>query len=199
MSKTHQDPWLQQLRPKRAADAGDGPESPHRKTRAQSVVVDLAALKTLLADQSASLLEQNRAAMQEMMGDLKKEIRQGDEEIKATLAVQTTQITELQDHKVEVLRRLEALEARQGAAQTSHLVTDSASLDRHKSTLVFGGWPRETPKAVIISETHSAQAILAQGLLAQAVSESKRSRDPAPPCLRNGGTRLSPPRCRFRG
>ena len=141
---------------KRAADAGDGPESPHRKTRAQSVVVDLAALKTLLADQSASLLEQNRAAMQEMMGDLKKEIRQGDEEIKATLAVQTTQITELQDHKVEVLRRLEALEARQGAAQTSHLVTDSASLDRHKSTLVFGGWPRETPKAVIISETHSA-------------------------------------------
>ena len=140
---------------KRGMGDGADPGSPARRQRSQHVLVDLAALKALMAEQSETLLAQQRQGMQEMIAELRGEVAKGDEEIHRKLESQGEQLKELTNDKDEILKRLRALECRgPGSAGSTASGGEAPGLDRYKSTLIFGGWNRETPKKQITDEAH---------------------------------------------
>ena len=153
---------------KRAAD--DMPTSPARQ-RVAPGVVDVATLKNLLAEQSANFLEQQRATMSEMMRSLREELRQGDEAILAEVRAQQREIEEVRSgqattvarlekleqaapHGVsqEILDRLQVLETKGGSSTVSTF--EPSGTERHRFTLIFGGWPRDSPRKTVLSELH---------------------------------------------
>ena len=147
---------------KRGAESTEGPGSPQRKSRPQQVVVDLDTLRSLMAEQTQGMLEQQRVGMKDMMQQLRDEIRQGDEGVKAVLQEQSKSIEELKTQKDDILQRLQKLEDRRGTVSNASTTEGDGSWDRHKTTLVLGGWDRETRKALIIEDAH--QTLIKQDL-----------------------------------
>ena len=141
---------------KRGPDSTEGPGSPQRKSRPQQIVVDLDTLRALMTEQTQGMLEQQRACMKEMMKQLRDEMQQGDDEVKQILKEQAEGIHELKTQKDEILDRLKKLEDARGSASNASTAEGDGGWDRHKTTLVFGGWDRETRKALIIDDAHQA-------------------------------------------
>ena len=132
---------------------------------------DLETLKTLLADQSAMLLEQQRNNMSDMMSSLREEMKGGEAKILGKVQAQQEQLSTLQAGQASVATRLQALEegAKQGVskevldrlqrletsgASSSASTQEPMSNDRHRYTLIFGGWQRDTSRKTIVQQVH---------------------------------------------
>ena len=108
--------------------------------------VDLETLKGLYADQSAKLMENTRMAVSDMMNTVREEFdlqnRALKEEVKGTNSKM-----QAMDHRLQQLvGRVETLERRGPSGPAVTGAIPAAADDRHKYTLVYGGWPRIYPQ-----------------------------------------------------
>ena len=141
---------------KRPAMEVENPGSP-QKARGM-MMVDIEMLKSLFAEQSATLLDQQRRAMEETKTELRREVRQGEERVMAEMRQNTDKISELQNQNSDIQKRLTALETRPMATSASSTAIPEgvAHTDKHKFTLIFGGWAKETKRAELLGQLHEA-------------------------------------------
>ena len=158
-SKPVEDEEMQASADKRPAKRGleSGSPSPTRQ-RPSSVTVDAETLRSLLAEQSASLLEKvmqgQREQIEAVRTDLRQEIRQTEDAVKQELREQSKGLQELRSGHKDVLARVQKLE--QANSSGSSTTMEPVNLERHKFTLIFGGWSRETPRHTVVDQLHKA-------------------------------------------
>ena len=144
---------------KRPAKRGleSGSPSPTRQ-RPSSVTVDVETLRSLLAEQSASLLDKvmqgQREQIEAVSKELRQEIRQTEDTVKQELREQAKGLQELRSSHDDVLQRLQKLE--QTNSSGSSTTMEPVNLERHKFTLIFGGWSKETPRRTVVDQLHKA-------------------------------------------
>ena len=143
------------LRPGKRGSDGGAP-SPQRQ-RPAPLAVDVETLRGLLAEQSAQLLEKvmkgQREQVENMATELRTEMQAGHATISQEVRAQGQQLKELQGDHRQVLQRLEKLE-REGSTSASTVA--EPDLEKHKYTLIFGGWPRDTARRTVVDELHQA-------------------------------------------
>ena len=147
------------------------PMSPVRQ-RTGAATVDLEMLKQLLADQSAMILEQQRTNMTDMLRGLRDEIKEGDSKLLAEIQTQKKDIGDLKaraegvDDRLrrleqagekgtspDILDRIQKLETAGGSSMAS--TGEPAGAERHRFTLIFGGWKKDSPRKLIVEELHA--------------------------------------------
>ena len=132
------------------------------KQRAGSVSVDIETLRSLLAEQSAVLLDKvmegQRQQMQQLAGDLRAEIHQSESAVKEELQAHAQDIGGIKKEQTELAMRLQKLETQGVPGSTASVSTamEASNPDRHKFTLIFGGWQRDTPRKLITDQAHKA-------------------------------------------
>ena len=144
---------------KRAPPVGEA-GSPS-KQRAGQVTVDIETLRGLLAEQSSALLDKvmtgQKAQLQELAGDLRKELKTKEESVRAESALHAGEIKALKAGQDALVARLDKIEAKGGTSSASmSTVMEASNSDRHRCTLVFGGWPRDCPRKTITDQVHQA-------------------------------------------
>ena len=134
----------------------DDPRSP-KKHRTRQVrpaeQLDVNTLRGLLADQAASINETQRAAIADAMSGLRKDLEKHRAEIKQEMAHTNSKVQSLEDSVLALQGRVQQLEAKgaeSGAAAGAS--GDGADSDRHKFTLVYGGWERDTPRKQLLQQ-----------------------------------------------
>ena len=131
------------------------------KQRAAQVTVDIETLRGLLAEQSAALLDKvmlgQRRQMQDLAGELRGEIKQSEDSVRADVRAQAGELAEMKQEQSSMAMRLQKLEA-QGSGSTASMSTvmDSTTAERHRFTLIFGGWPRDSQRKVICDQLHQS-------------------------------------------
>ena len=133
------------------------------KQRAGQVAVDIDTLRALLAEQSASLLDKvmvgQQRQMEQLTGQLRTEIKTSETANREELQAQAGDIKSVKKEQADLSLRLQKLEA-QGPtgsiASASTAVMDASNSDRHRFTLVFGGWPKDSSRKTITDQAHKA-------------------------------------------
>ena len=121
-----------------------------QRTGGQSggAVIDVETFKSLLAEQAAQINETQRLAMADMMANFRKDLDEHKSVVQQELR-QTCQRAENTEKKIgDLAARVGMLESAQGKAQMGATGQD----DRHKFTLVFGGWPRDSARKDILKD-----------------------------------------------
>ena len=119
---------------------GKARSSPNRAKRAvgnAGAAVDLETPKSLLAEQSAQLMENTRMAVSNMMAGVKEDLDLHKREIKEEVHATNVKVQTMDDRLQMLTGRVEALE-RKGPLAAAPAI--AAAVDRHKFTLVYGGW-----------------------------------------------------------
>ena len=127
------------------------------------MAVDIDTLRALLAEQSASLLDKvmvgQQRQMEQLAGQLRTEIKTSETAVKEELQAQAGDIKSVKREQADLSLRLQKLEA-QGPtgsiASASTAVMDASNSDRHRFTLVFGGWPKDSSRKTITDQAHKA-------------------------------------------
>ena len=138
---------------------GKARSSPKRARRAvgnTGAAVDLETLKGLLAEQSAQLMENTRMAVSNMMAGVEEDLDLHKREIKEEVHAANVKVQTMDDRLQLLAGRVEALERKEPSAAAPAL---AAADDRHKFTLVYGGWPRESPRKLILSQCQLNSAL----------------------------------------
>ena len=127
-----------------ASDQGSPPRG-----RPGTMMVDIETLKGLFTEQSATLLEHQRKVTEETLRGLRQEMQQSETRVRQEVKHQSDEIAGLKDANKDIVKRLEALESQPSSTASTTLGDGVAhpEKDKHKFTLVFGGWPRETRRA----------------------------------------------------
>ena len=147
-------PSEDEMGPPRGGTEGVAMPSPKKQRAADHQgSFDMEALKALLsqqfAEQAATLAETQRVAIHEAVGSLRTDFEQHREEQRKHQRLNDDRVKNLEDGMGGLARRLEALEKGGGPPRSG----DSTAVgDRHLYTLVYGGWPRETQRKVILSD-----------------------------------------------
>ena len=91
---------------------------------------------------------------QELRQEMKVEHASLKQELRQEMSTQGTAIKDLQAEQKDLLARLQKVE-RQGSSTVSTIM-EPVNLERHRSTLIFGGWNRDTPRKVLVEQLHEA-------------------------------------------
>ena len=121
------------------------------------VQLDVHALKTLLSEQAASITEAQRYVISEAVQGLRRDMEIHRQEIRQELQAATVSIQKVDD-------RVESLEAR--VAKLESRPQGQGNLEeRHRFTLIYGGWAKNSARAVILKELGRAMDKLELGHL----------------------------------
>ena len=136
----------------------DGPAGSPVRQRVSSVTVDVETLRALLAEQSASLIDKvmagQQAQLEAVATSIRAEVKESQGTIMEEVRAQGDQIKGVQLEQQSMMERLRKLEI--GASTSGSSTAEPVNVERHKYTLVYGGWARDTPKRIIIEQLHSA-------------------------------------------
>ena len=143
---------------KRCSDGGS--PSPTRQRADTKVSLDIETLRGLLAEQSATLLDNVMQAQKDQMSamasELRQEMKSHNEALRSDIRKETSSqaavIQELKTNQQDVLARLQKLENGSPGASTMEPI----NLERHRFTLIFGGWSKDTARNTITSQLHQA-------------------------------------------
>ena len=144
---------------KRVSDGGS--PSPTRQRADAQVAVDVETLRGLLAEQSAALLAQVMKGQREQLAtvtiELRQEMKDGHASLKAEMQQdvreQSEAIRSLQTDQKHILLRLQKLE---NGTSSGTSTIEPVNLERHRFTLVFGGWSKDTARQTITTQLHQA-------------------------------------------
>ena len=143
---------------KRLAEGGT-PSPTRQRGAGDSVTVDVETLRGLLAEQTATLMDRVMQGQKEQLAslatELRTEFRQGEEEVKQEVKIQRQSIQELQQDNKHMAARIAKLEQHQGSSSGAS-TAEPISLERHRFTLIFGGWSKDTSRQTITSQLHKA-------------------------------------------
>ena len=126
--------------------------SPKARRGDETMTADL--LRTLLSQSQEQMISAQKQLLDAAMGKL--------EERQATrFAAIETKADQQHEHIVKIEDAIKMLEARmgkveEGSTQASSEQPSGTTDARRRLTLVIGGWPRDTKKAVILSDIHKA-------------------------------------------
>ena len=148
-----------QLAGKRLSEGGS--PSPTKQRAAGQVTVDVETLRGLLAEQSASLLDQVMRGQKEQLTAVTKELRQEMQdgqvalktELQQEIRGQSAAVQTLQADQKDILARLQKLE---NGTSSGTSTIEPVNLERHRFTLIFGGWSKDTARHTITSQLHQA-------------------------------------------
>ena len=88
---------------------------------------------------------------------MRQEVRQGEERVRAEVKQNADHIVDLQAQHSDILKRLTALETWPATSTGNTVVPEGAAhADKHKYTLIFGGWPKETKHSELLGQLHEA-------------------------------------------
>ena len=129
-------------------DMQDGGQSSPKKPRkhASAITVDLETLKGLLADQAAQINETQRACLSQAVTGLRADFEAHRDELKRDLHGTSLRVTAVEEKMSAMQDRLAKLERGDRPAAGSAGTMD----DRHKFTLVYGGWPKDSARKDIL-------------------------------------------------
>ena len=111
--------------------------------------MDIETLRTFLAEQSAVLLDKVMSGqmqqMQQLAWDLRTEIKQSEEAVRSELEVQRGDLGDIKKEQADLAMRIQKLESQKtaGSVASASTVMEASNSERHKYTLIFGGWPRD--------------------------------------------------------
>ena len=136
----------------------DGPGGSPVRQRVSNVTVDVETLRALLAEQSASLIDKvmagQQAQLEAVATSIRAEVKESQGVIMEEVRTQGEQLKGVQQEQQTMLERLRKLEV--GASTSASSTVEPVNVERHKYTLVHGGWARDTPKRIIIEQLHTA-------------------------------------------
>ena len=146
------------------------------RQRVSPGLVDLDTLKTLSADQSAMLPEQQRSNMSDKMVSLRdemkgSEMKGGEAKIFSKVQAQQQQLDDFQEGQAEVKTRLQAMEqgSQHGVSQdvldrlqkletngalSTAFTQEPVGAERHPCTLILGNWQQDTPRKSVVQQVH---------------------------------------------
>ena len=87
--------------------------------------------------------------------ELRAEFRQSEEVVKKEVQLQKQSIQDMQLDNKDILARLSKLEQHQGSSSGTS-TSEPISLERHRFTLIFGGWSKDTSRQTITTQLHKA-------------------------------------------
>ena len=129
---------------------------------------DIGALKELLAhqfaEQATTLAAAQKEAIQEAVGALRRDFEGHREESQRQQRRADERSHRLETTVEGLVKRVEAIEQGKGAGTGTTMAQD-AMAERHLFTLVFGGWPRETQRKLILGDLASTFQRLEVGSL----------------------------------
>ena len=136
-------------------DVKDGLQGSPKKPRknAADLTVDLETLKKLLADQAAQINETQRTCLSQAITGLRQDFETHRDELKKDLHGTSIRVTSVEETLATVQERLTKLEQREAPSGEK----GPTSLDdRHKYTLVYGGWPKDSARKDILQSLGQA-------------------------------------------
>ena len=153
--------WVFRIKGGDAPEPASGLPSP-KKERAGVVTLDVQKIRELLAEQSRELLGAQQVQLDKAVQDM-------ESKIETRVSGVEGQMAELKERGTAMEGRVETLEA--ALRDLSQMVKDGkvpgdkGDAERRKSTLVFGGWLRDSRRADILAELKEAMERL--GLVAE--------------------------------
>ena len=136
------------LEPKRAAGADPGGRGSPKKPRATDEGVTMDALRSLLAEQSHSLLQAQQVQITAALASFEERQSSRLDKVEATIQDQGSTMSEVQ-------RELQSLQDRLAKVEQGGVSASGSGPDR-KWTLVFGGWLPDTRKAILLHQLDGA-------------------------------------------
>ena len=122
-------------------------DSPKRQKAAAEEGITMAALRSLLAEQSHSLLQAQQVQIATALTSFEERQAHRMDKMEETVQMQGTAVTEIQSQIQSLQDRLSRVE--QGGTTTS-------SGSNRKLTLVFGGWAQDTRKSILLHQLAKA-------------------------------------------
>ena len=136
----------------------EGP-SPKKAKGDRPLSVDMDILRQMMADQVAQIASAQKTALNEVAAALRKDIDDCKADLQKGQKETDKRVDDVEGKVGRLLQRVERLE--QGAAPSGAREEE----ERHRTTLVWGGWGRETPRGVILKQLEGAMERLeVQGL-----------------------------------
>ena len=135
-------------------EARGSPKKPRRSMDNDDHGISLESLKELFSEQAAKIHESQRLAMSEMMQNLRGELEGHSQSLRAELQVTEAKVDKVDVQMQDVLARVAKLES-QGASGQGASASGRAD-DRHKFTIVYVGWERESSRKTILSQLAAA-------------------------------------------
>ena len=122
-------------------------------------LVEVDALRKLLSEQSAMILESQRIAVEAAVGVLEKKQSERFDLMDKRMADHGSKLEQMDVSQQDLLHRVKALE--QGGRFDNASGNDGRSLvSKYACTLVFGGWARDTRRQMLLSQLDAALAFL---------------------------------------
>ena len=112
------------------------------------ITVDLETLRGLLADQAAQINETQRSCLSQAIAGLRSDFEAHRDELKRDLHGTSVRVTAVAQKLTFMQERLVKLEA---GERTANDAGQASGDDRHKYTLVYGGWPKDSSRKDILS------------------------------------------------
>ena len=119
-------------------------------------MVDLESLKGLLAEQAAQINESQRASLAEFVQGIRREMDDHRREVRHELEARDTKVQAIEDKVEGLAGKVDKL--LQGGVERAGGVTHDE--ERHKYTLVYGGFPKDTPRAELLKKLEDAMGQL---------------------------------------
>ena len=136
----------------RTSDDRLSPKKPRVDSRGAGSSLDLETFKGLLAEQAAQINETQRHALAELMSGLRKDLETHKEEIRQEVKTAEKKVTVVESQVANLMDRVAKLE---GGAPNGGVSVPGLD-DRHRYTLVYGGWPRESARKDILASLDAA-------------------------------------------
>ena len=133
--------------------SGDKTTSPKKARATKTVTLDMDDLKKLLADQVTEISAVQKDAVKEIVTELKGDMERHKEECREHIQQAVDKVVKVEDTVATLMRRVEDLEKGRGPP-----IQGQEDSERHRLTLVYGGWSRETPRKTILSQLERAFA-----------------------------------------
>ena len=127
-----------------------GTHSPPKRAGGEGLV-DMGALRQLLADQASMIMEAQRQHLDQTLGKRDAEVEARFSRVEDRMAAQEGSIDELRT-MLQALAK--APVSRSGDGSTA--LPERAGGDRYRYTLVWGGWDKDTRRQVILGDLRKA-------------------------------------------
>ena len=131
---------------------GEGDDRSSRKKQRTGAAVDVETFKMLLAEQAAKINEAHRHQMADMMQGLRQDLDDHKEELRQEIKITEGKVDATERKLQELATRVTKLESSDSTGRRDLVGSD----ERHRFTLVYGGWPRESARKDILKDIDSA-------------------------------------------
>ena len=126
------------------------------KTNPDVVMVDITTLRSLLQEQAAGIVQQQQGQRDSVAKRMEDKQTAMFRTLHTRIDATSDKVEALESQMAEFKERLDKLETAKASAQP----TSAAQVNGDRKTLIFGGWPRNSRRGVILEDLGKALAEL---------------------------------------